>query len=353
VSGALLIYGASGYMGALTARTAVAAGLAPVLGGRRAEAVAPLAQELGLSMRVASLDDAAALAAALDGIDVVLNCAGPFPATTVPMAQACIRAGAHYLDLAGEVPEYEALLARDAEARGAGVMLMPGVGFGIVPTDCLAVHLKRRMPDAERLELSFQAIGGVTRGTATNIFTGLHKAGVQRRNGELVAVRPAEHGIELDLGAGRTKVFTNPWRADQTTAFRSTGIPNIDTYTALPPPVRMIMRSSRRAGGLYASRPWQALLRRAIRLMPEGPSEKALAKGSSYVFGAVQNAAGERAEARLRGPEVNRFTALTAVEVARRVLARSPAPTAGFATPAEVYGPELVLVEGVELTDVR
>ena len=114
VSGALLIYGASGYMGALTARTAVAAGLTPVLGGRRAEAVAPLAQELGLRTRVASLDDPAALAAALDGMDVVLNCAGPFPATTVPLAQACIRAGVHYLDLAGEVPEYEALLARDA-----------------------------------------------------------------------------------------------------------------------------------------------------------------------------------------------------------------------------------------------
>ena len=119
MSGALLIYGASGYMGALTARTAVAAGLSPVLGGRRAEAVAPLAKELGLSMRVASLHDHTALAATLDGIDVVLNCAGPFPATAVAMAEGCIRAGTHPLDLAGEVPEYEALLARDADARGA------------------------------------------------------------------------------------------------------------------------------------------------------------------------------------------------------------------------------------------
>ncbi|HYH58653.1 MAG TPA: saccharopine dehydrogenase NADP-binding domain-containing protein [Thermoleophilaceae bacterium] len=348
-SGALLIYGASGYMGALTARRAQAAGLRPVLAGRRADAIAPLAKELGLATRVASLEDRAALAAALDGIDVVLNCAGPFPATTVPMAQACIRAGAHYLDLAGEVPEYEALLARDGEARAAGVMLMPGVGFGIVPTDCMAVHLKRRMPDAVRLELSFQAVGGVTRGTATNIFTALHKPGVQRRDGELVRALPAERGHELDLGAGRTRVFTNPWRADLTTAYRSTQIPTIETYTALPPPVRLIMRSSRRAGRLFASRPWQALLRRAIRLMPEGPSDEALAKGTSHVFGAVENAAGERAEARLRGPEVNLFTALTAVEVARRVLAEPPPP--GFQTPAGVYGPQLVLVEGVELTD--
>ena len=349
--GALLIYGASGYMGELTTRQAVAAGLQPVLGGRRAEAIAPLAKELGLSTRVASLDDQPGLDGALDGIDAVLNCAGPFPATTMPMARACLRAGAHYMDLAGEVPEYEALLVRDGEARAAGVMLMPGVGFGIVPTDCMAVHLKRRMPDAVRLELSFQAVGGVTRGTATNIFTGLHKPGVQRRGGVLVKALPAERGHELDLGAGRTRVFTNPWRGDLTTAYRSTQIANIETYTALPPPVRLVMRSSRRAGRVFESRAWQALLRRAIRLMPEGPSEKQLADGTSHVLGAVENEAGERAEARLRGPEVNLFTSLTAVEVARRVLARSPPP--GFATPAEVYGPQLVLVEGVELTDAR
>ena len=191
----------------------------------------------------------------------------------------------------------------------------------------------------------------MTRGTARSIFTGLHNAGVQRRDGQLVEARPAERGIELDLGAGRTRVFTNPWRADLTTAYRSTAIANIETYTALPPPVRLVMRSSRRAGRLFASRPWQALLRRLIRLMPEGPSQKQLAAGRSYVFGAVENAAGERAEARLRGPEVNLFTALTAVEVARRVMAQSP--PAGFRTPAEVYGPQLVLVDGVELTDVR
>lgn len=351
MSGALLIYGASGYMGELTARTAVEGGLRPLLGGRRAEAVAPLAQELGLATRVAALDDRAGLDRALDGVDVVLNCAGPFPATTVALAQCCIRAGAHYLDLAGEVPEFEALLARDGEARATGVMLMPGVGFGIVPTDCVAVHLKRRVPDAVRLVLAFQAVGGVTRGTATNIFTGLHKPGVQRRAGELVHALPAERALTLDLGAGPTKVFTNPWRGDLTTAFHSTQIANIETYTALPAPVRLVMRASRRAGRLFASRPWQALLRRVIRLMAEGPTQEQLAAGTSHVHGAVENAAGERAEVRLRGPEVNLFTARTAIAVAGRVLAAPP--PAGFRTPAGVYGPQLALVEGVELIDVR
>jgi short subunit dehydrogenase-like uncharacterized protein len=261
-----------------------------------------------------------------------------------------MHAGAHYLDLAGEVPEYEALLALDDEARAAGVMLMPGVGFGVVPTDCVAVHLKRRLPEAVRLELAFQAVGGVTRGTATTMLTALHRAGVQRRAGELVKARPAERGRQLDLGAGTVTVVTNPWRADLTTAYRSTGVADIETYTAMPVPLRLIMRSSRYAGRLFDLPPWQALLRGAIRLMPEGPSGKQIAAGSSYVWGAVEDGNGKRAEARLRGPEVNLFTALTAVEVARRVLAQPP-PT-GFQTPAGVYGPELVLsVEGVELTD--
>jgi len=350
MSGALLIYGASGYMGALTARKAVEIGLQPILGGRRAEALAPLAKELGLATRVAALDDDAQLDHVLDGVTAVLNCAGPFPATTVPLANACIRAGVHYLDLAGEIPEYEALLALNETARAAGVMLMPGVGFAVVPTDCMAVHLKRQLPDAVKLQLAFQADGTVTRGTATNIFRQLHKTGVQRRSGALVTTRPAERGHRLDLGAGTTKVCTNPWRADITTAYQSTGIPTVETYTAMPLPVRLVMRSSRYVGWMFASRPWQALLGVAIRFMPEGPTEKQLATGASYVFGSVENAEGTSVAARLRGPEVNLFTALTAVEVARRVVADSPPP--GFQTPAGVYGPELVLVKGVELTNI-
>src|SRR5580765_143373 len=143
---ALLLYGANGYTGELVARRAAAAGVPVVLAGRNAPAVAALAAELGQDHRAFALDDAAALDRALAGITVVLNCAGPFSRTAAPLVAACLRARAHYLDITGEIAVLEALATRDAEARARGIALLPGAGFDVVPTDCLAAHVARRLP---------------------------------------------------------------------------------------------------------------------------------------------------------------------------------------------------------------
>ena len=79
------------------------------------------------------------------------------------MADACLRVGAHYLDVTGEVAVFEALAARSAEARAAGVMLLPGAGFDVVPSDCLAAHLKRRLPSASKLVLGFMGLSKLSR----------------------------------------------------------------------------------------------------------------------------------------------------------------------------------------------
>ena len=143
-----LLYGANGYVGEAAARLAVDQGLEPILAGRDAAKLEPLAKQLGVEFRVCALEDAPALDRALRDVPVVLHCAGPYKFTSQPMADACLRAGAHYLDLTGEIPVFEALAARDAEAKARKVMLLPAVGFDVVPTDCLAVHLKRRLPSA-------------------------------------------------------------------------------------------------------------------------------------------------------------------------------------------------------------
>src|SRR3954463_9446409 len=162
----LLVYGANGYTGELIARRGVERGLRPVLAGRRAEALASLAAELGLEARTFSLEDPAAVDQGIAGAKVVLNCAGPFARTAEPLAGGCLRARAHYLDITGEVAVFAALAARDAEARAAGVMLLPGAGFDVVPTDCLAAHLHRRLPTAQALRLAFRPSGGLSRGRA-------------------------------------------------------------------------------------------------------------------------------------------------------------------------------------------
>src|SRR6185295_7223829 len=148
----LLIYGANGYTGDLVARLAASRGLRPILSGRSA-AVAALARELGCESRVFALEATEALERGLLDALVVAHCAGPFSRTSRPMADACLRAGAHYLDITGEAAVFEALAARDAEAKARGVMLLPGVGFDVVPSDCLAAHLARRLPTATRLAL--------------------------------------------------------------------------------------------------------------------------------------------------------------------------------------------------------
>ena len=83
----------------------------------------------------------------------MLCAAGPFSATSRPIPNACLRNRVHYLDITGEIDVFEALAARDAEAKARGIMLLPGVGFDVVPSDCLAAHLKRRRPDANDLKI--------------------------------------------------------------------------------------------------------------------------------------------------------------------------------------------------------
>lgn len=341
-----LLYGATGYTGHLIARQAVARGLQPIIAGRSPGKTAERAAELGLEHRVFALDDVTAMEAALADAALILNCAGPFFTTAQGLVKGCLRTQTHYLDIAGEVPEFEALVARDTEAKAAGVMLLPGVGFGIVPTDCLAVYLKQRLPSASHLILAFEAIGGISQGTASILIKDLLEDGVVRRDGKLTPVRPAWKRRQIDFGAGPVTTVTNPWRGDISTAYYSTSISNVEVYTAFPAPVRWLMASSRYVGGIWGSAPVQRFLKGLVRRLPPGPSDDELERGLTRVWGEVADDSGQTVTARLHGPEAYRFTALAALTIVERVL-NGHAP-AGFQTPALAYGPDLVLeIEGV------
>jgi short subunit dehydrogenase-like uncharacterized protein len=343
-----LIYGANGYTGELIARRAVADGLRPILAGRSTNVVA-LAGELGVEHRLFALDDPKAIDAGLQGVNIVLHCAGPFSHTYRSMADACLRAKAHYLDITGEIAIFEALAARSAEAQAAGVMLMPGVGFDVVPSDCLAVHLQRRLPSATHLSLGFLGLGRISRGTATTMAENFHKGGMIRRNGILTRVPAAWKTRTIDFGTGPVGAFTIPW-GDVSTAYYSTGIPNIEVYVAAPWQRRLAARLSRYFGWALGSAPVQAFLKKRIRSGRTGPSVEEREHGSSFLWGEASNEAGKRAASRLRGPEGYTFTVLTALAVVQRVLTGEAPP--GFQTPAKVYGPDFVLgVAGVLRTD--
>jgi short subunit dehydrogenase-like uncharacterized protein len=346
-----LIYGVTGYTGGLIARLAAERGMSPIAAGRDGARVSAFAAPLGLSSRAFGLSDLSqpeAIDRCLADVAVVLNTAGPFAATAPALAEACLRTGTHYLDLAGEVPEFEAMERLDERAVEADVMLLPGAGFGVVPTDCLAAQLKRRLPSATRLRLAFEAVGGVSRGTLATLFKDIRQTGVHRRGSVLVPVEPAAEVLRINLGDGPRIAVTNPWRGDLVTAWHSTGIPVIDTYTVFPPPVRWMMRSNI-AGWLLKRRPVNMLLEGMIRRLPSGPTEKQLQTGSTRVWGEVEDAAGQRIEARMSGPEAYLFTAETALRLAAKALS-GDAP-AGFQTPVTAYGADLMReIPGVVIT---
>ena len=351
MSARFLIYGANGYTGELAAREARAHGLSPVLAGRNEGAVAALARELGLEQAVFGLDEAAAIDAAISGFAAVLHCAGPFSRTSGPMADACLRTRVHYLDVTGEVEVFERLAARDAEAKAAGVMLLPGVGFDVVPSDCLAAHLKRRLPTATHLALAFLSRGGVSRGTATTAAVNIHRGGLVRRAGALTPVPTAWKTRTVDFGDGyvRTAV-TIPW-GDIATAWRSTAIPDIEVYMAVPKSARAGMRVARYARPLLALGPLRGLLRRLVRSRSAGPDAETRARGWTRLWGEATAPDGARAVSRLLGPEGYTLTVQAALACVEHVL-RGEAP-AGYQTPATAYGPDLVLeVPGVTREDV-
>lgn len=350
MSGQYLIYGANGYTGDLIAREAVQRGQRPVLAGRNASAVRGLAEELGLEHRAFGLEVGSDVESGLEGVAAVIHCAGPFAHTFRPMAEACLRRKVHYLDVTGEVEIFESLAARDAEARSAGVMLLPGVGFDVVPSDCLAAHLKRRLPTATHLALAFVTTGGMSRGTATTMAENIHRGGLVRQGGVLTRVPPAWKTRRVDFGRGPTPAITIPW-GDVSTAFHSTGIPNIEVYTVLPWTMRAAVRLSRPFLSLLAAQPVQSFLKSRIRARGAGPTPEERSRGVSLLWGEVRDDKGACVASRLRGPEGYTLTMHTALACVERAASGEAPP--GFQTPSKAYGPDLVLtVPGIEREDL-
>ncbi len=346
----LLVYGATGFVGEHAARAAAGSGVPTIVAGRDGARVGRISNALGVESRVFSLIDAGTVEGQLRDVAVALNCAGPFKYTAEILASACLRAGVHYLDITGEIPVYEALQEKDAEAKARGVMLLPGVGFDVVPTDCLAMHLKHRLPSATRLRLAFQSVGpaGLPPGTQRTAIELLGYGDRIRRNGRLTGPERAGAAISVDFGAGPVQAVQVPW-SDVFTAYLSTGIPNIEDYLAAPPALQRMLAFGRLIAPLAKWGPVKDLLLMAVK---PGPSGALRARTSTHVWGEVMDQHGRRAVARLHGPEAGVvWTTATALGAARKALG-GVAP-AGYQTPASAFGADFVLeTEGVTREDV-
>jgi short subunit dehydrogenase-like uncharacterized protein len=347
-----LMYGSYGYTGGLIVEHAIKEGLHPILAGRDEEQLRAQAERFHLDYRAFSLDETSKLDSALGEVDAVLHCAGPFVHTYRPMAEACLRTKRHYVDISGEIVGFEALAALDAQAKNAGIMLLPGGGFDVVPSDCLAAHLRQRLPSADQLRLYIHGIGaGASRGTAKSAVENMHRQGMIRKDGKLVQVPPAWNVREQDFGRGSRQVVSIGW-GDVSTAYYSTGIPNIETYFAFPQSYINVLKSMRVIGPLLYNRPVKNFLKFLINTFTEpGPREERRRKGLAILIGEATDPDGGKSVTKLISPEGYTCTALTTVEIMKRIL--NGEFKSGFCTPSIAYGADFILqFDGVKREDI-
>lgn len=335
-----LIYGSYGYTGQLAVETAVAKGMKPILAGRNAQALKKQAAKYQLEYKAFSLEDTAKLEQALLEVKAVLHIAGPYSETAVPMLEACLKTQTHYLDITGELEVFEWLEAQDQRAIKAGISIIPGVGFDVVPTDCLAAYLRQQMPDATHLELGFKGAGSISRGTARTMLQNIGEGGSERKNGRITNIPAAAYTRTLPFGKRESLAVSIPW-GDVATAYYSTGIENIRVYMATTPQLVAGMKATNWIGWLMATAPVQMILKQLVDQMVKGPTDDLRENSKSYVWGEVRNTKGECKQASLETLEAYKLTALTAIEATRRVIAQEV--PAGFHTPSQAFGADFIL----------
>ncbi|OLF17594.1 saccharopine dehydrogenase family protein [Actinophytocola xanthii] len=338
---AWLLYGANGYTGELIARAAADRGMTPILAGRNEEKIALLAGELGLRHRAFPLTDPDEIARQLAGVDFVLHCAGPFSATAAPMIEACLRTRTHYLDITGEIDVFELARSRHAEARNTNVVLCPGVGFDVIPTDCVAARLHAALPDATHLRLGFDVPFRLSPGTSTTIVEGLSSGGRVRVDGRVVPVPQAWRTRRIDFGAGERLAMTFPG-ADVSSAFHTTAIPNIEVYVRIQPAQLLAVR----LGGILRpllSRPAvQRGLKWLVARTVRGPGADAREATPVRVWGEATTATGERRTARITTANIYSITVDGALAAVAALL-DTAVTDGGYHTPTQLLGTDVVV----------
>jgi short subunit dehydrogenase-like uncharacterized protein len=308
-----MLYGAAGYTGSLIAQHACDIGHRPLLAGRSEPALKALAHRLDLPYRVLALDEPTTLSEGLSDVDLVLNAAGPFLHTAAPLAEACLNSGTHYLDISNELQVFRNLYDLNPQAEQAAITVMPGVGFGVVATNCLARLVSDAVGGAETLEVvarvaSAEPGPGVAATRAENIPFG----GWIRQSGQLQTQELGLGISTLSFPDGDFPIMPVP-TGDLEAAFQATGAPNVVAYSAL---VDLPATEVSPDAQIYRSFGWA----RAIGV--DGTSSEAwLETGESY-----------------------RYTAMIAVRSVEETLDRT---LGGAFSPAAAFGPEFAFsVEG-------
>ncbi|MFN3839113.1 MAG: saccharopine dehydrogenase family protein [Cyclobacteriaceae bacterium] len=336
----IIVYGSYGYTGSLIVKECHRLGLKVLLAGRDSRKLAQQSLESGYPFEMVDLANMQALTALLEKGTLVIHCAGPFQFTARQMIAACLNTHTHYTDITGEFQVFEMLASFDEAGKQAGIMIMPGTGFDVVPSDCLALHLKEQLPTATHLQLAFASSGGFSRGTSKTMIEGLGYGGTIRKDGVLTHIKTAARILNIDFGHFRSKAVCIPW-GDIATAYRSTGIPSIEVYAGVNERTVRFLKASNLINPLLRTRWIKNFLRSRVEKQQAGPSAEKLASARSYLWGRVWDDRNNEVQARLETLNGYALTAKASVHIARKILEGNVKP--GYATPAMMYGSGLIL----------
>lgn len=349
--GQVLLYGAYGFTGSGIARLAEEYNIRPVLSGRNGDKLKVLADEVGFDFIELSLDDNHdKLVEVLRHFELVMHIAGPYTYTAEPMLNAVVAAGTHYVDLTGENHVIQAQLDRHEEFVAANIMVMPAVGYDVVPTDALNLYVARQVQDPTNLEMimnmSYSTAEGApaSRGTLKSGLEMLSRPLLMRQDGQMIEVEQPKT-ITREINGEQRTLVQIPW-ADMMTSWVSTGVPTIEIYQAQDGEIPGWVL------GLARTELGKGLLGWLIdTFLPPGPPPEAQATRQTQLIATATNAQGESASAEMITPEPYLLTFHSALIIARHILEGRWDP--GFQTPAKVYGPDLALeIPGVSRRDL-
>lgn len=343
-----LIYGAYGYTGRLITEAAADRGLKPTIGGRNQAKTDELARQLGLESHAFALETVEQVAGEVDGYELVLNCAGPFSRTAETLVQACISKGIHYLDISGEPEMFERHFARQEQAAKAGSVLIPGVGFDVVPTDTLAANLVKKLgQQPDTLELAFYGEGGGSAGSAKTVLEMMSGKCLVRRNGKITRVALGKYRMRVRFSDREEWCVSIPW-GDVSTAYHSTGTPNITVYMAVPRAAGIMMRLFSPLMPLLSRPAIQRSIFRKIEDGPAGPEPEERNRGFMRVWGKACASSDRCVEGTIDTVQGFNFTIDASLLCVTKLLATNL--PGGCYTPTQAFGYELAMeIDGTVL----
>ena len=335
----VLLFGATGYTGRKTAAALARRGVATVLAGRNAAKLEALATEVGAAdVAVVSVGDTQGLARAAAGTRVLITCVGPFVELGQTAIDAALSAGVHYVDSTGEGEFVARLIARDAEARAAGVAVLPAFGFDEVPADVVATLACEGLERPD-LTLTYAVPRTGSRGTVRSALGLVSQPAPFIDDGTERPVAMAERSrfSPLPEPLGLRRAVSAPLAYCRLAPLHLE-LNGLGTYVTIGGPELAAVRLGLPLLRLLPAAARRALIEAATAWLPEGPDDDELGRGRFTVMAEAARG-GRRRFCWIQGADVYGLTA-ELLALAGELLSQDGFEAKGVLAPVQAAGLE-------------